>query len=72
MASSLLNSIGFNNNSGINNFLSHLNEFNNFKNSFQGDPRQQGELLLKSGKMTQDQFQQYAQLANLIRPLIGR
>lgn len=67
MASSILNSFGDNK---VSNFLSHINEFNNFRNSFQGDPQQEAENLIKSGKMTQQQFQQYAQLANLIRPLI--
>lgn len=67
MASSILNSFGDNK---ISNFLSHINEFNNFRNSFQGNPQQEAENLIKSGKMTQQQFQQYAQLANLIRPLI--
>lgn len=67
MASSILNSFG---NNKVNNFLSHINEFNNFRNSFQGNPQQEAENLIKSGKMTQQQFQQYAQLANLIRPLI--
>lgn len=67
MASSILNSFGDNK---VSNFLSHINEFNNFRNSFQGNPQQEAENLIKSGKMTQQQFQQYAQLANLIRPLI--
>ena len=67
MASSILNSFSDNK---VNNFLSHINEFNNFRNSFQGNPQQEAENLIKSGKMTQQQFQQYAQLANLIRPLI--
>ena len=67
MASSILNSFGDNK---VSNFLSHINEFNNFRNSFQGNPQQETENLIKSGKMTQQQFQQYAQLANLIRPLI--
>ena len=69
MGSSLLNLFGGGNN-GVNDFLAHLNEFNNFRNNFKGNPQQQGEMLLKSGKMTQEQFEQYAQIANLIRPFI--
>ena len=68
MPNSILNTFGANNGS-INNFLSHINEFNNFRNNFKGNPQQEAENLLKSGKMSQDQFNQYAQLANLIRPL---
>lgn len=72
MGNSILGSMGaLSNNSNLNNFLSHMNDFNNFRNNFRGNPQQQAEMLLKSGKMTQEQFQQYAQLANLIRPLIG-
>lgn len=72
MGNSILGSMGaLSNNSNLSNFLSHMNDFNNFRNNFRGNPQQQAEMLLKSGKMTQEQFQQYAQLANLIRPLIG-
>ena len=67
MASSLLNSFGNNN---INSFLSRIGEFNNFRNNFKGNPQQEAENLLRTGKMSQEQFNQYAQLANLIRPLI--
>lgn len=69
MGSSLFNSIGFNNNN-INNFFSHINEFNNFKNNFKGNPQQQVEALLKNGQLPQEQFQQFAQMADLIRPLL--
>ena len=67
MANSILNSLG---NNAISDFLSHINDFNNFKNSFKGNPQQQAQMLLTSGQMTQEQFQQYAQLANFIRPLL--
>lgn len=70
MANSILNSSPAFNGS-VNSFLSHLNEFNNFKNNFSGNPQTEAQKLLQSGKMSQQQFQQYAQLANLIRPLIG-
>lgn len=70
MASSLFNSMGLFGNNGVSDFLAHLNEFNNFRNSFKGNPQQQGEMLLKNGQMSQEQFQQYAQIANLIRPLL--
>ena len=65
----MTNSILGNNNS-INNFLSRINEFNNFKNNFKGNPQIEVQKLLQSGQITQQQFQQYAQLANLIRPLL--
>jgi len=51
MASSIFNLFG-NTNNGINDFLSHMNEFNNFKNNFKGNPQEAGEQLLKSGQMS--------------------
>ena len=70
MSNSILNSMGAFGNNNVSNFLSHINEFNNFKNSFNGNPQQQVQNLIKNGQLSQEQFNQYAQLANLIRPLI--
>ena len=47
MGSSIFNL--FNNNNSINNFLSRMNEFNNFRNNFKGNPQEAGEKLLQSG-----------------------
>lgn len=41
-----------------------LSAFYQFKNSFKGNPKQQVEELLKSGKMSQEQFNQLSHLAN--------
>ena len=41
-----------------------INEVNNFRNNFRGDPRAQVEMMLKSGQLSQEQFNQYAQVAN--------
>lgn len=41
-----------------------LNEINNFRNNFKGDPRAEVEKMLKSGQLSQDRFNQYAQIAN--------
>ena len=51
MGSSLLNLFGGGNN-GVNDFLAHLNEFNNFRNNFKGNPQEAGEKLLQSGQMS--------------------
>lgn len=63
MSNALFN--GMNGNS-LNNssFLQFVSNFNNFKNNFQGDPKMQVQSLLKSGQMTQEQFQQISQMAN--------
>ncbi len=41
-----------------------INEINNFKKSFNGNPRTEVENLMRSGQLTQEQFNQYAQIAN--------
>lgn len=50
--------------SNMNNFLT---QFNQFRNSFSGNPEQQVKQLLQSGRMSQDQFNQLAQTANMLR-----
>ena len=40
-----------------------LNQFQQFKQSFRGDPRQQVQDLLNSGRMTQEQLQQCESIA---------
>ena len=47
-------------NSGFANIMS---QFNQFKQNFQGDPKQQVQQLLDSGQMTQQQFNQLSQAA---------
>lgn len=41
-----------------------IRQFQQFRANFQGDPRQQVQQLLNSGKMNQEQFNQLAGLAN--------
>lgn len=41
-----------------------IQQFQQFRASFQGDPRQQVQQMLNSGKMSQEQFNQLAGLAN--------
>ncbi len=55
---------GPSNNGPFGNFANMLNQFNQFKANFTGDPKQQVQQLLSSGKMTQQQFDQLSQLAN--------
>ena len=45
-------------------FSQLISEVNNFKKSFNGDPRAEVERMLKSGQLSQEQFNQYAQIAN--------
>ena len=45
------------------NFFAQLQQFSNM---VKGDPQQLVQNLLSSGRMTQEQFQQYSQMANQI------
>ena len=47
-----------------------IQQFNQFRANFQGDPQQQVQQLLNSGKMTQQQFNQLAGLANQFQQLL--
>ena len=46
-------------------------QFQQFKNSFRGDPRQQVQMMLNSGQITQDQFNKAAQMANQLHHMFG-
>lgn len=41
-----------------------MQQFNQFRANFQGNPQQMVQNLIQSGKMTQQQFEQYSQMAN--------
>lgn len=64
---SLFNDFQPQQNNPMNNFL---NQFNQFKSTFTGNPEQQVKQLLSSGRMSQEQFNQFAQTANQLRKLI--
>jgi hypothetical protein len=42
-----------------------------FRKQFNGDPRQQVEQLLASGRMTQQQFNEYSQIAQQVAQIMG-
>lgn len=66
MPSNLFNSIGKNQQlpPPFNNLQNTAAQFNQFKNSFQGDPKQQVQQLLNSGRMSQSQFNQLKNIAD--------
>lgn len=47
-----------------------INQFNNFRSTFMGNPETQVKQLLQSGRMSQEQFQQLAQMANQLQRFI--
>lgn len=66
MSNPLFQTLGGNvpaNNGGFGQMMQQLQQF---KNSFRGDPRAEVQRLLQSGQMTQEQFNQLGQMANQI------
>ena len=53
-----------------NNMTNLLSQFNQFRSTFSGNPEQQVKQLLQSGRMSQEQFNQFAQTANQLRQLL--
>ena len=81
MANPLFNKFGRNNqngsnfipgNGGGNNFFNLMNRFQQFRNTFQGDPRATVQQLLDSGQMTQEQFEQLSQMAQQFQGFMGK
>lgn len=56
----------------FNNIQNMVNRLNQFRNSFNGDPKQQAQQLLNSGQMSQSQYNQLAQLASQIQNMLTR
>lgn len=48
-----------------------INRFNQFKRAFNGDPRQQIQQLMNSGKVTQEQYNRAVQQANQLKRMLG-
>lgn len=62
----------FGNRSQVSNPMSNmLTQFNQFKNSFNGDPRQKVQELLNSGQMSQEQFNQLREMAVQFQKMFG-
>ena len=56
-------------NNGMMNLLQQLNQF---RQNFSGDPRQQVQQLLNSGKVSQEQYNRAVQMANQLQRMMGR
>lgn len=52
------------------NMMQMMQQFNQFRSTFQGDPKAQVEQLLKSGKMSEEQYKQLEALAKQFMPYI--
>lgn len=74
MANSLFNTLGGSSNlpgpfGDMQNMISKLNQF---RQSFQGDPKQQVQQLLNSGRMSQNQYNHLSQLATQIQNMLTK
>ena len=52
------------------NMQNMIAQFNQFKQTFSGDPRQQVQQLLNSGRVSQAQYDQAVQIANALQQFI--
>lgn len=48
-----------------------MQRFQQFRQMFKGDPRQQVQQLLNSGRVTQSQYDQAVQMANQLQRMMG-
>lgn len=53
-----------------NSMMSMMAQLNQFRQTFQGNPKQQVQQLLNSGKMSQEQFNQLSQMATQIQNMM--
>lgn len=58
-------------NSQYGNMGNIVQQFNQFKQQFHGDPRQQIQQMLNSGKITQAQYDQAVQRAKALQHMLG-
>lgn len=68
MSNPLFNMFG---NSQFGNMTGLVQRFAKFKQVFNGDPRQQVQELLNSGKVTQEQYNQAVQQAKALQKMLG-
>lgn len=54
------------------NFADLMTKFNEYRNSFQGDPFQQADNLRNSGQMTDETYNKLAQIASPIYQMLRR
>ena len=68
MANPIFNQFG---NSQYGNMNGMLQQFQKFASQFKGDPKEQVQQLLNSGRVSQEQYNRAVQMANAIQKMIG-
>ena len=73
MTNPLFNMLGGNsqNMGPFGNMQNLIGQLNQFRNGLQGDPRQQVQELLNSGRMSQSQYNQLSQMATQIQKMLN-
>lgn len=72
MSSQLFNMLGNNIPNPFSNMQDMMQRLNQFRQSFNGDAKQQVQQLLNSGKMSQNQYNQLSQLATQIQNMLTK
>lgn len=49
-----------------------IQQFNQFRNSFHGNPQEEVQHMLNSGKITQEQYNEAVQRAQQLQQMLGR
>lgn len=70
MADLLYNTLGGNVSNQFGNIPNFVQRLNQFSQTLQGDPKQQVQQLLNSGRMSQQQYNQLSQMATQIQKAI--
>lgn len=70
MANQLFNMLG--GQQSMNPMTNLVNQLNQFRQSFSGDPKQQVQQLLNSGRMSQNQYNQLSQMATQIQNMLTK
>ena len=68
MANPIFNMFG---SSQFGNMAGMIQQFEQFKRQFQGDPKMQVQQMLNSGKVTQDQYNKAVQIANAMQQMMN-
>ena len=71
MSNPLANLFGQPAQQGQNNIFNLMGQFQQFKNTFRGNPEQMVQELRRSGKMSEAQFQQLSTMANQLQHMFG-
>lgn len=70
MSSPVFNAFGGGQMPPQNGIFNMIQQFENFRKTFSGDPKQQVEDLMRSGKMSKEQFDQFNAMANQLAQFI--